>query len=71
MKIKDDLGVSSAWLGNLFLRVIHDTGIVGMIVFAWFLIELGRRAWHVLAHLRRTTRPAQQWVLFPLADSSC
>ncbi len=45
---QDDLGVSSAWLGNLFLRIIHDTGIIGMIVFGWFLVELGRKAWHVL-----------------------
>jgi O-antigen ligase/polysaccharide polymerase Wzy-like membrane protein len=45
---EDDLGAAPAWLGNLFLRVIHDTGIVGMIVFGWFLIELGRGAWRVL-----------------------
>jgi O-antigen ligase len=44
----DDVGAAPAWLGNLFLRVVHDTGIVGIIVFGWFLIELGRGAWHVL-----------------------
>jgi O-Antigen ligase len=44
----DDLGTTSAWLGNLFLRVIHDTGLVGMIVFGWFLIELGQGARRVL-----------------------
>ena len=44
----DDVGTAPAWLGNLFLRVIHDTGIVGMIAFGWFLIEIGRGAWRVL-----------------------
>jgi O-antigen ligase len=44
----DEIGTAPAWLGNLFLRVIHDTGIVGMIVFGWFLVELGGRAWRVL-----------------------
>ena len=44
----DDVGTAPAWLGNLFLRVIHDTGIVGMIAFGWFLIEMGRGAWRVL-----------------------
>jgi hypothetical protein len=45
---QDNIGAGPAWLDNLFIRVIHDTGIVGMIVFAWFLVELGRRAWRVL-----------------------
>ncbi len=46
---QDNLGAAPAWLGNLFIRVMHDTGIVGIIVFGWFLIELGRGAWKALA----------------------
>jgi O-antigen ligase len=45
---EDNIGVGPAWLDNLVIRVIHDTGIVGMIAFGWFLTELGRRAWRVL-----------------------
>jgi O-antigen ligase len=44
----DDVGTTPAWLGNLILRVTHDTGIVGLIVFGWFFFELGRGAWRVL-----------------------
>jgi hypothetical protein len=41
-------GVGEAWLGSLFFRVVHDTGIIGMFFFGWFMIDLGRRAWRVL-----------------------
>jgi O-antigen ligase len=46
---EDNVGVGPAWLDNLVIRVIHDTGIVGLIVFGWFIFELSRRAWRVLA----------------------
>jgi O-antigen ligase len=45
---EDNIGVGPAWLDNLFIRIIHDTGIVGMTVFGWFMIALGRGAWRVL-----------------------
>jgi hypothetical protein len=38
-------GVGQAWLGSLFFRVVHDTGIIGMALFGWFIVDLGRRAW--------------------------
>jgi hypothetical protein len=42
-------GVGQAWLGSLFFRVIHDTGIIGMAILGWFMVNLGRRAWRVLS----------------------
>ena len=44
---QDELGTNSAWLGNFFVRVVHDTGIIGLIVFMCFLVLLGRRVWKV------------------------
>jgi O-Antigen ligase len=46
---EDDKGITAAWLDNLFLKIMHDTGIVGMILFICFAVELGRKAWRVLA----------------------
>src|ERR1700722_5951556 len=42
-------GVGQAWLGSLFFRVVHDTGIIGMALLGWFIVNLGRRAWRVLS----------------------
>lgn len=42
-------GVGQAWLGTLFFRVVHDTGIIGMAFLGWFIVNLGRRAWRVFA----------------------
>ncbi|MGA2415377.1 MAG: O-antigen ligase family protein [Candidatus Sulfotelmatobacter sp.] len=42
-------GVDNAWLGSYFFGIVHDIGAIGMMVFLWFLIGLGRRAWRVLA----------------------
>jgi O-antigen ligase len=36
------------WIGNTELRVLHDTGAVGLIVFVAFLFSLARRTWKVL-----------------------
>jgi O-antigen ligase len=36
------------WIGNTELRVLHDTGVVGLIVFVAFLFSLIRRSWKVL-----------------------
>lgn len=41
-------GVGEAWLGSFFFRVVHDTGIVGMFLIGWFIVNMGRRAWRVL-----------------------
>ena len=42
-------GVDKAWLGSLFFEEMHDTGLIGMILFLWVIVDLGRRAWRVLA----------------------
>src|ERR1022692_1974568 len=42
-------GVDKAWLGSLFVGIMHDTGLIGIGIFIWFTVELGRRAWRVLA----------------------
>jgi hypothetical protein len=39
-----------AWLSNVFVRVLHDSGLVGLALFAGALLVL---AWRVLALLRR------------------
>jgi len=36
------------WIGNTELRVLHDTGIVGLLVFLAFLVVLVRRSLKVL-----------------------
>jgi hypothetical protein len=41
-------GLDNAWLGSFFFGIVHDTGIIGMILFLWFLVELGRRVRRVL-----------------------
>jgi len=37
-----DEGVAPAWLGNLELRVLHDTGVIGLIILTIFLAKLLR-----------------------------
>jgi hypothetical protein len=51
---EDDFGEGAAWLGSLFLRVTHDTGILGMGIFLWFLFHLCRRAWRILSRPARS-----------------
>jgi len=36
------------WIGNTEMRVLHDTGIVGLVMFAAFLVSLYRRSRKVL-----------------------
>jgi O-antigen ligase len=36
------------WIGNTEMRVLHDTGIVGLVVFVAFLVSLYRRSRMVL-----------------------
>ena len=36
------------WIGNTELRVLHDTGAVGLLVFLIFLVALVYRSWKVL-----------------------
>lgn len=38
------------WIGNTELRVLHDTGLVGLAVFVGFLVSLVRNSWKVLEH---------------------
>jgi len=45
---EDDFGEGPAWLGSLFVRIVHDTGLVGLAVYFWFLSHLARRAWRIL-----------------------
>jgi len=40
-------GKAEAWLGTLGFRILHDTGIIGAFLLAWFLISLGFRTWRV------------------------
>jgi len=42
-------GLDNAWLGSFFFGIVHDTGVIGMILFLWLLVELGRRVRRVLA----------------------
>lgn len=39
---------TAAWIGNLEIRVLHDTGIVGLITLIVFLIYLIRPAWRIV-----------------------
>ena len=32
------------WIGNTEMRVLHDTGIIGLVIFAAFLVSLYRRS---------------------------
>jgi len=46
-----DLGAGwedQGWIGNTELRVLHDTGAVGLIVFVAFLVALARQAFKAL-----------------------
>lgn len=36
------------WIGNTEMRVLHDTGIVGLVIFTGFLVSLFRRSRKVL-----------------------
>ncbi len=52
-------GVDKAWLGSLFVGIMHDTGLVGLVIFISFAVILFRRAWRVLgAPLRAPSRTA-------------
>ena len=51
---EDDFGEGPAWLGSLFVRIVHDTGFVGLAVYFWFLFHLGRRAWRILSSPSRS-----------------
>ncbi|MGC2697261.1 MAG: O-antigen ligase family protein [Candidatus Angelobacter sp.] len=62
-----DLGTGwedQGWIGNTELRVLHDTGVVGLIVFALFVFSLARGGWKVL---KRQSSPE----LVALLASAC
>lgn len=44
----------SAWIGNTEMRVLHDTGIVGLTFFLGFIVLLG---WRAVKILKRKLRP--------------
>jgi len=51
-------GLDNAWLGSFFFGIVHDTGAIGMILFLWLIVTLGRRAWRILTapvHAAATT----------------
>jgi hypothetical protein len=48
-------GVDKAWLGSFFFEAMHDTGLIGITLLLWLILELGRRAWRVLAAPLRST----------------
>ncbi|MGE5323688.1 MAG: O-antigen ligase family protein [Actinomycetota bacterium] len=39
---------AGAWIGNVEMRVLHDTGLVGLVIFSFFLIYLAVPAWKLL-----------------------
>jgi hypothetical protein len=41
-------GVDTAWLGSFFFGIVHDTGVIGILIFLWLIFELARRVWPVL-----------------------
>ena len=43
----EDMGIG-VWIGNTEMRVLHDTGIIGLLFFLGFLLVLIRRSVHVL-----------------------
>ncbi|HET9182722.1 MAG TPA: O-antigen ligase family protein [Candidatus Angelobacter sp.] len=43
-----DLDETGTWIGNVEMRVIHDTGIVGLVIFVYFLVYLAVPAWKLL-----------------------
>ena len=43
-----------AWIGNVEMRVLHDTGFVGLAIFLYFLVYLAVPAWKLL---RRKLHP--------------
>jgi hypothetical protein len=52
-------GVDRAWLGSLFVGIMHDTGFIGFLIFMWFTVLLFWRTWRVLgAPVRAPSRTA-------------
>ncbi len=47
-----DVDEQSGWIGNTELRVLYDTGVVGLTVFATFLIGLAVACWKTLKRHR-------------------
>lgn len=49
-----DVGSDSyraAWISNLFLAILHDTGLFGLIIFCLFFIIVFVRAWYAIRGL--------------------
>jgi len=48
-------GVEPAWLGNPEVRILHDTGVIGLIIFIAFL---GKLLWDSFVIIKRAINPA-------------
>ena len=44
-QVGSDFEEQEGWIGNTELRVLHDTGAAGLIVFSCFVLSLARRGW--------------------------
>jgi O-antigen ligase len=40
-----DVDETGTWIGNAEVRILHDTGLIGLTVFVWFLLSLLIAAW--------------------------
>jgi O-antigen ligase len=49
-----DEGVEPAWVGNILIRIWHDSGIVGLALFLLFVSSLISQAWRLLRNQRST-----------------
>ena len=57
LSTNEELGVGGedqgAWIANVQMRILHDTGIVGFFLFVFFAVALGWRALRILKQQRR------------------
>jgi len=51
-----EMGDMSGWLGNTPMRILNDTGVIGLTVFLCFLGSLGRRLRKILHYSDHRTR---------------
>ena len=49
-----DFGSDVFWIGNTEIRILYDTGVVGLIFFLWFMASL---AWQARTALKKRFRP--------------
>ncbi len=49
-----DEGTEPAWVGNIFIRIWHDSGVVGLLLFLAFVGTLVSQAWKLFKRQRYT-----------------